>query len=141
MKISSKEIIEIAQELESGSNIYINRDTLEFKSIFDWEDSYGDTEIWEEEQEKIEKEWKNYIIINKMESREGFKVMEEFTYEVKDERLQEDLINILNRKSPFANFKFEIESSEYREQWFKFRTKKHEEFLKQKLKLEDIEFE
>ena len=76
-----------------------------------------------------------------MESWEAFKVMEEFTYEVKDERLQEDLTKILNRKSPFANFKFEIESSEYREQWFKFRTKKYEEFLKEKLELEEIKFE
>ncbi|NOQ26813.1 MAG: hypothetical protein GQ564_15745 [Bacteroidales bacterium] len=141
MKISSKEITEIAQELESGFKIYINCDTLEFKAIFDYKDTFGDTEIWEEEQEKIEKEWENYIIINKMESWEAFKIMEEFTYEVKDERMQEDLTKILNRKSPFANFKFEIEDSEYREQWFKFRTKKYEDFTKEKLELEEIEFE
>ena len=52
MKISSEKIAEIAQELESGSKIYINRDTLEFKSIFDWEDSYGDTEIWKKNKKK-----------------------------------------------------------------------------------------
>ena len=55
--------------------------------------------------------------------------------------MQENLINTLNRKSPFANFKFEIESSEYREKWFKFRSRKNEESLKEKMKLEDIEFE
>lgn len=56
-----------------------------------------------------------------------------------DERLKEDLIKISNRKSPFANFKAEIESSAYREEWFSFRTKKYEEYVKEQLELEDFE--
>ncbi|MBN1181101.1 MAG: hypothetical protein JXB49_02360 [Bacteroidales bacterium] len=51
------------------------------------------------------------------------------------------MIKILNRKSPFANFKAEIESSAYRKEWFAFRTKRHEEYVKEQLDIEDIEYE
>jgi len=33
---------------------------------------------------------------------------------IADEKLQKDLFKILNRKSPFANFKAEVETSDYR---------------------------
>jgi hypothetical protein len=51
-----------------------------------------------------------------MESWEAFQIMEDFI-----EELTEDLITILNRKSPFANFKAEIESSSSQQKWFDFR--------------------
>jgi len=97
--------------------------------------------FWEEEIEKIENQWDDYFVIEKLESREGFKIMAAFTDEVEDERLREDLIKILNRKSPFANFKDEIDSSAYRQKWFKFRTQKHEEYVMDMLESEGIDFE
>ena len=52
MLITAKQINEMVQEIEAGMKIYINRDTLEIIPIFDWEESFGDTEEWEEEQEE-----------------------------------------------------------------------------------------
>jgi len=140
MKLTAKQINEIAQELEAGMKVFLNRETLEYKSVLDWDDMV-DPEIWEEEIEKIENEWTDYIVINKMESRDAFRVMEDFVDEIDDQRLKEDLIKILSRKSPFANFKAEIESSEYREKWFTFRIKCYEDYVKEQLKDENIEFE
>ena len=141
MKITSKLIHQIAEELESGMKIYLNRETLEIKSILDWDDSFSDNDFWKEEVEKIENEWSDYIVLTKMESHEAFKIMENFVDEVNDQRLQEDLIKILNRKSPFANFKDEVETSSYRQQWFDFRIRKYEDYVKELLEMEDFEIE
>ena len=137
MKITSEKINEIAQELEAGMKVYLNRETLEIKPILDWED-ISDNEIWEEEVEDILNEWSNYLVISKMESREAFRVMEEFADSVDDEVFREGLIKILNRKSPFANFKAEVESSPYRQNWFDFRLKKYEDYVKEHLEIEDF---
>jgi hypothetical protein len=141
MKTPSKQIHQIAQELEAGMKVFINRENLDTRSILDWEDSYGVSEFWEEELEKIENEWTDYVIITKMETREAFKIMADFIDEVDDDRLKEDLIKILNRKSPFANFKEEVETSSCRQRWFEFRTKKYEDYVKEQLKQENIKFE
>ncbi len=141
MKLTSKQINEIAQNLEAGMKVFINRESLEIRTILDWDEMYGDTEIWDEELEKIEKEWTDYVVIKKLESRESFRIMEDFIDEIDDKRMQEDLIKILNRKSPFSNFKAEIEDSSYRQEWFNFRTKRFEEYVKEQMELENIEYE
>mgnify|MGYP006303068905 FL=1 len=130
----------MAQYLEAGMKIFINRDTLEYTTILDW-DVIIDPEPWEEEMEKIENEWSNYVIIRCMESHEVFKIMVEFVDKVEEPRLREDLIKILNRKSPLANFKAEIECSDYREDWFDYRIKRYEKHLKENLDLMGIEYE
>lgn len=139
MKLTSKQINEIAQDLEAGFKVYLNKETLEFEAVLDW-DEMTDSELWDEIIEKIKNEWTDVMIFEKFDSREAFHMMEDFLDQIDDKKLKEDLINILNRKSPFANFKYEIESSKYQQQWFDFRTMKHEEFVKRQLDLENIEY-
>jgi hypothetical protein len=141
MKITKRQIHEISQELQSGLKIFINRKSYEIKSILDPNEIYSDSEIWEEELKKIENEWIDYSVISKMESREAFQIMEDFIDVIKDERLKEDIIKILNRKSPFANFKAEIETSPYRQKWFDFRDKKYEKYIIEQLRLQKFEIE
>lgn len=74
------------------------------------------------------KNWTNCIEIEPMESNESFRVMEYFIDEVQDAKLREKLLYALNRKQPFANFKFLIDNSEYRQQWFDFRQKQNEDY-------------
>jgi hypothetical protein len=140
MKVTSKQINEIAQSLETGMKVYLNKETLEFESILDW-DIMIDPEPWGEIVRKIENEWRDVMIFEKFESRDAFQIMEDFVDEIDDLKLKEDLIKILNRKSPFAYFKAEIESSAYRQKWFDFRTMKHEEHVKSQLADESIEYE
>ncbi len=141
MRLTLKQIVEIAQDLEAGMKIFINRENLEIRTILDWDDMYGDNGFWQEELEKIQYEWADFVIITKMESREAFEIMEAFVDEVQDKRLQEDLVKILNRRSPFANFKAEVESSLYRQEWFDFRLNKFIDYVKDQLESERIEFE
>ncbi len=141
MKITAKQIDDIAQEIEMGMKVYINRHTYEVRSVFDWEDSIGDTDEWEEEEEKITEEWEDFVVVSKMESREAFRVMENFILEIQDERLRKEVIRILEGKRPFANFKAVIESSSVRENWFAFRTEAMQGFVKEQLKGEDVEIE
>jgi len=141
MKLSARQINEIAQELEGGMKVFVKRENLEIKSIFDWEESYGDNEFWEEEMETIEREWSDYMTLTKMESWEAFQIMEDFVDEIDDESMKESLRKILGRKSPFANFKAEVESSAYRQNWFDFRQKKYEDYVSEELRMSDFEIE
>ena len=140
MKLTSNDINSIAQDLLSGLKVFLNRETLEYRPILDLDD-VDDTEFWDEEIEKIENEWTDYIILDKMESRDAFNIMEDFIYEITDPLLKENVIKILSRKSPFANFKAEVESSSHRQKWFEFRTMKYEEYIKEKLDMEDIKYD
>jgi len=56
-------------------------------------------------------------------------------YAVKEDpvKLQDKLINALNRKRPFANFKFIIDSSPYRREWFGFKKQWMEDHVKELL--------
>ena len=138
MKLSAKQVNEIAQELIAGMKVYINRSDLEIRTILDWDNVYGDTEFWDEELKKIEKEWTDYLVLEKMRSSEVFRIMADFIEVVEDKRFQEDLIRILNRKSPFAYFKAVVESSAFRQTWFDFREKKYEEYVRENLESEEI---
>jgi hypothetical protein len=140
MKVSSEIIYKIAQKLEAGMIVYLNTKTSEFESVLDWDDM-NEPGFWEKETRKIEKKWKDYIIITRMESREAFRVMENFVDEVDNIKLKKDLIKILNQKSPFANFKMEVESSNHRQKWFDFRTKSYGDYIREQLDLENIEYE
>jgi len=139
MKVTSAQINEIAQMLDCGLNAYINRETLEMDFIPDM-DRLDETELWEEHYIKVTEEW-NSFVIEPMQSWDSFKIMEKFVDEIPDEILQQNLIKILSRKSPFANFKAEIDDSDYRQQWFDFKQKMYEEYVMTQLEIEKIPFE
>lgn len=140
MKLAPEQINEIAQYLDAGEVVYINRNTLEFKDLPDW-DLIMNEEIWQKEFEKIEKEWSDYVIIKKMSPRQAYKIMEDFTEEIDDYQLKNEVLLTLNYKKPFANFKALVESSNYRQKWFDFKQKRYEDYVRKQLDLEDIEYE
>ena len=138
MKINPKIISEIAQQLEAGMKVYLNKDTHEIKSIFDW-DEITDYELVEKEENEILQEWSNYVEFTKMESHEAFDVMEEFAVEIENINLREEVLKVLGRKCPFANFKAIVETSDYRDKWFEFRRKKYIEYIEKQLEAEEFD--
>ena len=54
-------------------------------------------------------------------SSKAFGVMEAFVETLRDNGLRSQLINALQRKKPFANFKYIIDNSPLRQEWFQFR--------------------
>ncbi|MEO5570141.1 MAG: UPF0158 family protein [Bacteroidia bacterium] len=103
-----------------------------------------DEEINEEENEtdkmllqdikRINDEPDKFIEIPRTPTHEAFQIMEDFTEQLSDERLQNNLVRALNRPKPFHNFRFVLEEdNEVLQQWYKFRDaaylEKAKEFL------------
>ncbi|NOX84791.1 MAG: hypothetical protein GXO86_02320 [Chlorobi bacterium] len=129
-----KLVADVAENILAGLICYINPDTLEVEDVprmmiedpLEYELTTGASEDdWGLKSEN----WENRIAIEPMEPHEAFRIMERFVDIVDDSHLQRQLINALNRRSPFANFKYIVEGSEYRQQWFDFRQQETEEYV------------
>ena len=130
--LAEEQIKSIAEDLDIGMQVYVNLETMEIKTIIDTLQHFDvDTETWEEDINEIEKNFDKYFEFEKMDSRESFRVMEEFVETVEDKRLREKLELGLSLSKPFRNFKDIIDDeNEYRKLWFKFRDSRNIEFVK-----------
>lgn len=135
-----KEIVpKIADSIDAGFVCFLNPDTLEMEEIpkLFMEDQFEEEEEEEEESDETmdskHYDWQNCITFEPLESSESFKIMEHFTDQLPDEKLQNKLINALNHRRPFANFKFVIDGSSYRQNWFDFKQRWLERHVKELL--------
>jgi hypothetical protein len=68
--------------------------------------------------------------------------MTDFTESVDDTRLQDRLINALNRLKPLQNFKWQIDNSgEYRQQWFDFKKMRYIHWVKEQIDFKNFDFD
>jgi len=127
----------IADNLSAGLISFLNPDTLEI----DWyhpsmpiepedEDIEEQTGITPEEQDFKYLTWDNYLMIKPLPSHESFAIMEAFARQLKNKQVAERLLDILSRSKPFAHFNEYIHDSEYRDDWFLFRQKQLENYVK-----------
>lgn len=137
MKLTEKQIEEIADNLDCGLKSFYNLKTGEIKTILDfdsWEST--DEEPWEEDIDEIEENWEDYFEFDGFESHESFQIMVDFAERVVDKKLQDKLINALNRPKPFQNFKWHIDNSgEYRQQWFDYKKTRYIDWVKEQIEL------
>ncbi|MCD4793042.1 MAG: UPF0158 family protein [Bacteroidales bacterium] len=118
-----KLVKEIAETTDCGNIFYLNLKTGEHIEIF----ANIEDNIFYDEENPFQKDidivdsWEDKIIIEPLESFESFKIMENFANYVSDQKLQDKLLNALNRNRPFANFKNIIDNSEYRQDWFDYK--------------------
>ena len=106
------------------------------------EEHYADEELWADVLEELEENWDKYIQIEKMESYESFNLMADFAESVDSKELRESLINALNKKHPFRNFKWVVDNSgPYRQKWFDFKNHRLIEWVKDQLEVLDFEHE
>jgi len=141
MKLSQKQVNSIAQSLDMGMVCYVHKETGELKELPTQEMlDYGDAELWEEDIKKVEENIYKYAKIEPMMSSDGYRIMEDFADQVRDRRLQKRLIERLNGRSPFANFKNAIDNSDARDDWFKFKQKGYEAWVRRELR-HDFEFD
>ncbi len=137
MDNSNKNIIkEIAENLDCGFNCYYNSNTNEivtipnFSNISDEEEF---KEIIQESLEKVNKQKTDFIKIEVLESFESFKIMERFVEKIPDQQFKSELENILKKKKPFQNFKYLIDNSDYRQNWFDFKQRELERIVENQL--------
>jgi hypothetical protein len=135
-------IQQIVGAIDAGMICFLNLDTLETEDVasewldddFDFEMetgvSKGEMDIFKHE------EWENCLMFEPLDSHESFRIMENFAAQLKNIPLQNKLINALNNRKPFANFKFHIDNSgEFRQQWFDFKQKQLKKHVKTLLEI------
>lgn len=131
----------VAENIDCGLVCFINPETLEVedlpKSMLDDPFEFNlRTGMNRENETFLHEEWETYISIEPRESSESFGIMEKFVYKVSDEKLKNKLINALNNRRPFANFKSIVESSNYRKEWFAFKQRQLEMMVWEELEYE-----
>jgi hypothetical protein len=133
MKLTPKEIKEIADHLETGMICYFSRKTREIKAVLNFDDMpYADDELWQDLIQEIEENLADYDAYEGMSSRDSFNIMVDFIGNVDNTDLKASLITAINKRKPFANFKWQIDNSgEYRQKWFDYRKKRYLEWVKE----------
>ena len=135
MKVSKEVIREIIDELDTGFKCFINIETHEVVSFPD-EDRFSDMDPddWQEFIDKVENNREKYKEIEGPTSRESFSIMEAFVDYIDSKSLKIRLLQALEGRKPFANFKLQIDNSgTYREIWFEFKRNWMNEFVSEKL--------
>lgn len=136
-----KVVHDIAESLDCGHVCFLNPKTLKMEDVpkmlvYDSSEYRLMTGMSKKDLNLSYPKWKKCITIDPPESSESFAFMEDFVSEVDDKDLKSRLTNALRNKSPFANFKNQIDNSKYREQWFAFKQQKLEEYVWQNLEYE-----
>ncbi len=128
-------VLSIAETIDSGQLVYVNKDTLQLEEVIpDMEDpddfkfNYGDCD-WAVKPQFYE--WENVIRLAPMDSHDSFRIMEAFANSIDDDEFSQQLFQLLNKRNPFANFKWKIDNSAYREEWFAFKLKRTEAYVRE----------
>lgn len=122
--LTEQQIIEIADQLDCGFRSFWHKPTGELLFVPDLDNNpYVDTEFYDEDLEKLDINFSDYIEIEKPNSSDSFEIMANFTNQLYDnDKIKNELIKALNKKKPFREFKFVIDNSGvYRQQWFDFK--------------------
>ena len=135
IKLTEQQIKEIAEFLDTGMICHYNLKTGNIIFLPNFNNMlYADEEDWRTELDELDENWLDYFTFDPMTSRESFLVMADFIDTVDDRNLQERLVNALNRRKPFRNFKWVIDNSgEYRQKWFDYKEKRYIEAVKKQI--------
>ena len=122
--LTKEQIKEIAEQLDCGFRCFWHKKNGDFVFIPDTL-RYPDIDIdaWTDEMEKLDNNFGNYKEIAQLESSDSFEIMADFVGTLSDSnRLKDKLIDALNKKNPFREFKFLIDNSgEFRQKWLDFK--------------------
>ncbi len=126
----------IADSIDTGLICYLNPKTLEIEEfpkdlMVDPEEYKMLTGCDKDDVEFKHENWEKCYVFEPLESNESFKIMEAFAEQLEDESFKGQLIYTLNKPKPFANFKWKIDNSPYRQNWFDFKQQWLEAHVKQ----------
>jgi CRP-like cAMP-binding protein len=114
--ISPKIIKEIADYLDSGMNCYYHIAT---GSVEYCPNEPFELESWQDVMDKIEENPDDYIAFEAMESRESFRMMENFVEGIEDSNTRQRFEDAIAYRKPFQNFKQLLANyPDLRQQWF-----------------------
>lgn len=121
--MTNEQINELADNLDCGLRCFVHKEKKTILTIPDTiNNPDSDSELWDKAKNEIKKDFDRYVEIEKMDTKESFRVMESFVDTVDDLQQKERFEEALRRPKPFANFKDEINNSgPYRQKWFDFK--------------------
>jgi hypothetical protein len=141
--LNEDQIKEIAEELSIGMRCLVNRKTGELLFIPDEMNLMGiDMDPWQDEIDKFESDPDSYWAIEAPRSRDSYQFMADFAEALEgNNRLRVRLLDALEKKKPFAHFKWIIDGSgPYREEWFVYRDQRYMQWVRDRIReLRDTE--
>jgi len=135
IKLTKKQIIDIAGDIEIGFNCYYHKRTGEIlKTLNTDRNLFYEDDLSNDVCNEIEENWGDYIMFTDMTTQDSFNLMIDFTDIVDDQIFKSKLLNILEKSKPFKNFKRFIDNSgEYRQIWFDFKSKSYIKLVKDQI--------
>jgi spore coat polysaccharide biosynthesis protein SpsF (cytidylyltransferase family) len=137
MNLTDQQIDQIAEDLDSGMLCFVHKETSEVESFTSEDDPLFDKEAWQEIIDKVKNNREDYLEFSPMDSHEAFEVMENFALSLNDEKQKSKLIKILDRPKPFANFKSEVEESDFKKDWDEFEKKANVKWVEKQIEYYD----
>ena len=138
IKLTDEQISDIAQDLEAGLKCFIHKVTGDVKTLPDELNSNMemDEELWQDVIDEIDNDEENFIVIEGMDSRESYMLMEKFIDTLEDKQIIARLTNAINVPKPFHTFRYELNySDEYLQKWYAFKSQQMIEWVKKHLLL------
>ncbi|MBK8381251.1 MAG: hypothetical protein IPL16_05040 [Ignavibacteria bacterium] len=138
IKLTEEQISDIAQDLEAGLKCFIHKVTGEVKTLPDELNGNMeiDEELWQDVIDEIDNDEENFIVIEGMDSRESYILMEKFIDTLEDKQIIARLTNAINVPKPFHTFRYELNySDEYLQKWYAFKSQQMIEWVKKHLLL------
>jgi hypothetical protein len=137
LTLTDEHIAEIAELLDCGMTCYFHRPTGTIEHHPDPDDPWFEPEYWQDTIDKIENDLDNYEKFEKMDSNQGFRVMENFAYSLTDDNFRNEILDQLSKRKPFQKFKMLIDSSKYRQDWFDFKKKACIDWVKRQMEINE----
>jgi hypothetical protein len=121
--LTEEQINEIADQLDCGFRSFWHRHTGKLIYLPDFENNpYAESEFYKKDLEELASNNSNYIEIEKPQSGDSFKIMVKFAEKLENNVLRQHLVQALNSKKPFKEFKYLIDTSGvHRQEWFDFK--------------------
>lgn len=139
--LDKSQIKDIAENLDCGLSCYWNRKTNEILFLpeelgYLLDDDSDESDIgnqWlQEDFDRIKNNLEDIVLIEKSNSKYSFRIMEAFADQLPNKLdLKSKLFQALQRNKPFREFKFTIDNSDYREEWFAFKNIKLQEWVEE----------
>jgi len=135
LTFSTDQIKEISEQLNCGFRAFYHKQSGKLIFVPATDGNFDmDTSAWEAELAELNKNFIAYQEINAMQGSDSFKLMADFAAQVSDEKLRDRLLNSLNKKHPFREFKSMIDNSgEYRKRWFDFKNERYNLWTKDQI--------
>lgn len=139
MKIIVSDLCERIEDHDITHSGYLDRQTGKILMTFD--DSFCESEQ-QEVYDQLESDPDRYITIEPIDSRQGFRIMENFVAGLPDGENRKLLQKVLSWKNPFSNFRNALsDMGDIRDQWHDFHNTEILRIAKEWLELEEINAE